>query len=546
MSSAPAAAPDTGPSVGGDATDAAAALLELGYASDGSTDFDWELEDEREDRPEYTVSWPMVQAHCLEPPPVKPPGGWYAHDQAEEEKKRAAWKAWDEELKAWAKRNDVTTDHYWHYLDPAHLELSPEQQLELVERVAKHRRIASITAAATAPNAPRETYGKHLGASQIYNWLGLARGNVPFGLDGSAHDRQKLIDRKYERRSDLLPRIGRGRASHHSAGPPIGACEQGKRREPRAKEALCAFMGLEPGILQKAPDREHHALPYMSAKPDGLLGSNAVLEIKSPVRATHDCEEPYELSDATLMQVWWQLQVYHSRPTAYVVGWTEHHLHLWRVHVDNGDEAQRQCSLRLYELCKPELEKFKNALCNGFRVRPEDGISEDHKAEIRSALNKFRRLCVYLPRGRGTEWVTQVNQTPTMQWVLASECVRHDPMAALGIDRFSVPDAPGGAVACEAYMRVWWLDYKMTKYYVPEPDGAIPRSGGFIRPEYRSYDYTVPEARFVPSKGALYWGIHDGPRPISGRGTEFWWRDDDRTHEEKMKVHHLPKAPNTA
>ena len=302
------------------------------------------------------------------------------------------------------------------------------------------------------PPPPRtaEVFNIHLSASRLSRWLGIpSDDSVPYKSVGSAGDRQKLIDQWCKPRARC------------KTGAGIPRCEAGKRAEPKAKTALERLLGLEEGVLRKAPDREHTMHKYMSAKPDGLLGKNGLLEIKSTLAATADFDEPVELSDATLLQAWWQLQCFPEREFVLIVYYTKHHLHLWKLH-----QGREKSEMALYEQCLPEFFKYRKAIENGGKVTPEMGIRVVDQDAIRATLCSYRKthLCqlALVPKH-----AYKCGEGATFRWVPEWEEPRNDPRQRALIDRVAAPNAYGdGHALLDRYLRVWWLSDEKKLYEI--------------------------------------------------------------------------------
>lgn len=358
-------------------------------------------------------------------------------------------------------------------------------------------------------------YRYHLSASRIAQWLGVDSYDPKDDrCHGSASGRQALLDEW------TTPR-----ARTERTGNPNPRLELGKRSEPRAIDAFKALSALSDDEVRKPVFVEHPTKPWLGAKPDALLGTNAVLEIKTPWAARDDPDRPVELAIRHLLQVWMQL-VCTGREFAYVVAYSGRgeHLHLWKVtrderrfhhrHRTNAtfDEHLNTTSetfdepRTLWEVCEPEFDKYRDAVLAGNRVHPINGaIKVIDQERIRRELRAYHRHAVHrlTMRSRAT--------AGGPRWAPASAERANDPYKWTQIDRVANPlknltirPNPTDSMAVSRYLRVYWTDYANNRYW-KSGDGPPPGSGGFIGGEY--YTDTTTMRRADLACGAEGWGV---------------------------------------
>ena len=191
--------------------------------------------------------------------------------------------------------------------------------------------------------------------------------------------------------------------------------EHGKQGEPRALDAFVRLAGLPDDAVGHPVFVEHPTKPWLGAKPDALLGSNAVLEIKTPWATRNDPDHPVELATRHLLQVWLQLECT-GRAFAYVVAYSGGgaHLHLWKVKRDQRRfharwmvsetlDAQLDTTSRtfdrartLWEVCASEFDKYRDAVLDGNRVHPiSGGIKVVDQTRIRREIAAYRMHAVH-------------------------------------------------------------------------------------------------------------------------------------------------------
>jgi len=355
-------------------------------------------------------------------------------------------------------------------------------------------------------------------------WLGVdAHDPNDQRCKGSAGGRQALLDEW------TTPRARRART-----GNPNPRLEHGKRSEPRALDVFVRLAGLPDKAVAHAPFVEHATKPWLGAKADALLGSNAVLEIKSPWAARDDLDRPVELATRYLMQVWMQLECT-GRELAYVVAYSGRgaHLHLWKVTRDERRfhtrctvsqtlDAQLNTTSRTYdrartlwEVCEPEFDGYRDAVLAGNRVHPiRGGIKVFDQNRIRREIAAYRFHAVHRLTLKRTTGVGP-------RWALASTERANDPLKWTHVDRVANPfqnltlhEAPRPNLAVSRFLRVYWTNYDRGEFW-KLGNGPSPGSGGFIRGEYYVDTTTLRHADLAC--GAAGWGIVVDDAPAAKR-----------------------------
>ena len=371
---------------------------------------------------------------------------------------------------------------------------------------------------ATDLDVSAKQYRYHLSASRIAQWLGVDSYDPnDHRCHGSASGRQALLDEW------TTPRARTERTER--TGNPNPRLELGKRSEPRAIDAFKALSALSDDEVRKPVFVEHPTKRWLGAKPDALLGTNAVLEIKTPWAARDDPDHPVELAMRHLLQVWMQL-VCTGREFAYVVAYSGRgdHLHLWKVTRDERRFHQRHRKhatfdehlnttsetfaepRTLWEVCEPEFDKYRDAVLAGNRVHPINGaIKVIDQERIRREIRAYHRHAVHrlTMRSRAT--------AGGPRWAPSSAERANDPYKWTHIDRVANPlkkltirPNTADSMAVSRYLRVYWTDYANNRYW-KFGDGPPPASGGFIGGEY--YTDTTTMRRADLACGAEGWCV---------------------------------------
>jgi len=407
---------------------------------------------------------------------------------------------------------------------------------------------------------PPQGYRKHLGASQVPAFMGFEdqsswhRGKSRFALveewakprtkpgppdDGATRCRTCLNvveeDRTYNSGlCGLCIELGGGlggspearqrcearkAANLESFKRPNPRCAHGIATEPKAIEAYCRLMRLEPEQVQRSPPfREHPVHRWLGAAPDALVTLNdpettRIVEVKCPTSLLTDPDKMVYPEASWLLQIYIQLECFPEAASCDLVVYNGSHLWLWRIHRDpdvtsprsphvpykvevvkRDAEGMTKTSIRedppvrLMGAMMRELGKYcliAHANASGVPLDPSllraDPVSTER---IKIEFSAWRKFAV-------TQLAITEGPTEGLRWVTAFPGEkRTSPFTYTYIDRFYLPISTGPPGLyhpfAERLLNVRWLDGRMTdfwEYDEANPDKPYPR-GGFIRTEY--------------------------------------------------------------
>ena len=250
--------------------------------------------------------------------------------------------------------------------------------------------------------------------------------------------------------------------------------KRGLNAEDPAAMAFAEIASIDPGLIARAPPVERGVL---RGRGDFLLGSNALLEIKAPWRFVEDESAELIFKTEWMVQVQLYLKLY-NREFAYVIGWSEFFVWIWRVDPNPT----------LVNLLIKEVDKFETMVLTGKNAECMTW-EETHalKAGVSAARLELNQL--------------RVNENGAVEFAkIEGGAVRTDPNISRGIDRIANPFNIHSTPFASRFCRVRIINPCTNEFWSCFKDGPQPR-GGIVRSDY----YPLTVRRFL--SGATEWGI---------------------------------------